>query len=141
VVRTATRQPQCGHGRTAVTPAAVASARYWTGARLPADDTDTIGNEPAAPPPHTIQQLGTYLHDILDADTPAERKAAVEALIAEIRITEEGIIPVFRIPGPGSPHPRRNQHNQRQRGPGSRNGSIGRVGRWAERTSVRTAMS
>jgi hypothetical protein len=67
--------------------------------------TDTIGNEPAAPPPHTIQRLGTYLHDILDAGTPAERKAAVEALIAEIRITEEGIIPVFRIPGPHSPIP------------------------------------
>ena len=32
-------------------------------------------------------------------------KAAVEALIAEIRITGEGIIPVFRIPGPRSPIP------------------------------------
>jgi hypothetical protein len=29
VVRTATRQPQCGHGWTAVTAAAVASARCW----------------------------------------------------------------------------------------------------------------
>ena len=67
--------------------------------------TDTIGDQPAAPPPHTIERLGTYLHDILDAGTPAERKAAVEALIAEIRITEEGIIPVFRIPGPRSPIP------------------------------------
>ena len=67
--------------------------------------TDTIGDEPAAPPPHTIAQLGTYLHDILDTGTPAERKAAVEALIDEIRITEEGIIPVFRIPGPHSPIP------------------------------------
>jgi site-specific DNA recombinase len=55
--------------------------------------TDTIGDQPAAPPPHTIQRLGTYLHDILDAGTPAERNAAIEALIAEIRITEEGIIP------------------------------------------------
>jgi site-specific DNA recombinase len=67
--------------------------------------TDTIGDEPAAPQPRTIQQLGAYLHDILDAGTPAQRKAAVEALIDEIRITEEGIIPVFRIPGPSSPIP------------------------------------
>jgi site-specific DNA recombinase len=67
--------------------------------------TDTIGDEPAAPAPHTIAQLGAYLHDILDAGTPAERKAVIEALIAEIRITEEGIIPVFRIPGPRSPIP------------------------------------
>ena len=67
--------------------------------------TDTIGDQPAAPPPHTIERLGTYLHDILDVGTPAERKAAVEALIAEIRITGEGIIPVFRIPGPRSPIP------------------------------------
>jgi len=67
--------------------------------------TDAIGDEPAAPPSHTIERLGTYLHDILDSGTPAERKAAVEALIAEIRITGEGIIPVFRIPGPRSPIP------------------------------------
>ncbi len=67
--------------------------------------TDTIADQPAAPPPATIAQLGTYLHDILDAGTPAQRKAAVEALIDEIRITEEGIIPVFRIPGPRSPIP------------------------------------
>jgi hypothetical protein len=67
--------------------------------------TDTIGNEPAAPPPRTIQRLGTYLHDILDAGTPAQRKAAIEALIAEIRIAEEGLIPVFRIPSPNSPIP------------------------------------
>jgi site-specific DNA recombinase len=69
------------------------------------DITDTISDEPAAPPPHTITQLGTYLHTILDTGTPAERKAAIEALIAEIRITDEGLIPVFRIPGPHSPIP------------------------------------
>src|SRR5450755_672296 len=66
--------------------------------------TDIIGTEATAPPPPaTIERLGAYLRDILDAGIPAERKAAVEALIAEIRITEEGIIPVFRIPGQAAP--------------------------------------
>jgi site-specific DNA recombinase len=33
----------------------------------------------------------------------AERKAAIKALVAEIRITDEGLIPVFRIPRPRTP--------------------------------------
>lgn len=37
--------------------------------------------------------------------TQAERKAAIEAFVAEIRLTEEGVIPVFRIPGPRTPIP------------------------------------
>jgi hypothetical protein len=36
----------------------------------------------------------------------AERKAAIEALVAEIRVTDEGLIPVFRIPA-RAPQPRR----------------------------------
>jgi site-specific DNA recombinase len=37
--------------------------------------------------------------------TPGERKAAIETFVAEIRITDEGVIPVFRIPGPYTPIP------------------------------------
>ena len=62
--------------------------------------SDTMGNEPAPPPPGTIERLQTFLADTLASGTPAEHKAAIEALVAEIRITDEGVIPVFRIPGP-----------------------------------------
>lgn len=40
--------------------------------------------------------LGTWAQD---------GREVIEALIAEIRITEEGVIPVFRIPGPRTPVP------------------------------------
>ena len=40
--------------------------------------------------------------DIITAGTPAECKTAIEALTAEIRITQEGIVPVFKIPPPGT---------------------------------------
>ncbi len=42
--------------------------------------------------------------------TPGERKAAIEAFIAEIRLTEAGVIPVFRIPGPHTPIPDTSNH-------------------------------
>lgn len=30
--------------------------------------------------------------------TPTERKAAIETLIAEVQLTDQGVIPVFKIP-------------------------------------------
>jgi site-specific DNA recombinase len=63
--------------------------------------TDTIDAEPAAPPAATIDAIRTYLGHVIADGTSAERKAAIEALIAEVRITDERIIPVFKIPGPG----------------------------------------
>jgi site-specific DNA recombinase len=64
-----------------------------------------MGSEPTPPPPGTIERLHTYLADTIASGTPAERKAAIEALVAEVRVTEEGVIPVFRIPGPRTPIP------------------------------------
>jgi site-specific DNA recombinase len=66
---------------------------------------DAMGSEPAAPPPGTIERLQAYLADAITSGSANELKAAIEALIAEIRITEEGVIPVFRIPGPRTPIP------------------------------------
>jgi site-specific DNA recombinase len=66
---------------------------------------DAMGSEPTAPPPGTIERLQTYLADTITSGTQAERKAVIEALVAEIRITEEGVIPVFRIPEPSTPIP------------------------------------
>jgi site-specific DNA recombinase len=64
-----------------------------------------MGNEPTAPPPGTIERLQTYLADTIACGTTAERKAAIEPFVAEVRITEEGVIPVFRIPEPSTPIP------------------------------------
>jgi len=69
---------------------------------------DAMDGEPAPPPPGTIERLQTYLADTIASGTRAERKVAIEALVAEIRITEEGVIPVFKIPGPRSPIPGEN---------------------------------
>ena len=66
---------------------------------------DTIGAEPAPPPAGVIERLQTHLADVMTGGTPGERKAAIEAFVAEIRITDEGVIPVFRIPGPHTPIP------------------------------------
>ena len=51
----------------------------------------------------SIGRLQAYLANTIASGTPAERKAAIETLVAELRITEEGVIPVFKIPGPRSP--------------------------------------
>jgi site-specific DNA recombinase len=67
--------------------------------------TEALSHEPAPPPADVIEDLQAYLADAIASGTPAERKAAIEALVAEVRITEDGLIPVFRIPGPPSPVP------------------------------------
>jgi site-specific DNA recombinase len=61
--------------------------------------------QPAPPPPGTIERLRAYLHRVTTVGTPTERKAAVEALIAEVQITDQGVIPVFKIPTQETPLP------------------------------------
>ena len=65
---------------------------------------DAMGREPA-PRPGTLERFQAYLAETIANGTPAERKAAIEALVSEVRITEEGVIPVFRVPGPCTPIP------------------------------------
>ena len=65
---------------------------------------DAMGREPA-PPPGTLERFQAYLAETIANGTPAERKAAIEALVSEVRITEEGVIPVFRVPGPARRFP------------------------------------
>lgn len=65
------------------------------------DIADTIQEQPAAPSPSTIERIRAHLGHVIAEGTSAERKATIEDLIAEIRITDdEQIIPVFKIPGP-----------------------------------------
>ncbi len=67
---------------------------------------DDIEHEPIAPEPTTLDRIRTHLAHVIANGTSAERKATIEQLIAEIRITDdERIIPVFKIPGPDTAIP------------------------------------
>ncbi|MBT8224108.1 MAG: recombinase family protein [Dactylosporangium sp.] len=63
------------------------------------DLEDELAAVPTPPRPGTIKQLQTHLIHIITEGSPTERKRAIEALIAEVRITRQGeVIPVFKIP-------------------------------------------
>jgi site-specific DNA recombinase len=62
--------------------------------------TDAIDDQPTAPEPSTLARIRAHLDRVITEGTSAERKATIEDLIAEIRIEDERIIPVFKIPGP-----------------------------------------
>lgn len=57
-----------------------------------------LATQPAPPPPATITRIREHLTTIMASGTPTERKAAIETLIAEVRLTDQGIVPVFKIP-------------------------------------------
>ena len=62
---------------------------------------DAIEHEPVAPSPATLDRIREHLARVIADGSSAERKATIEQLIAEIRITKDDqVIPVFRIPGP-----------------------------------------
>ena len=48
-----------------------------------------------------------YLATIMTSGTPTERKAATETLIHEVQLTEQRVIPVFKIPTNETPLPDR----------------------------------
>ncbi|MFD2768257.1 recombinase family protein [Micromonospora eburnea] len=60
-------------------------------------ETD-LAAQPAPPPPGTITRIRDHLSMIMTSGTTAERKAAIETLIAEVRLTDQGVVPVFKIP-------------------------------------------
>ncbi|MEV6631610.1 recombinase family protein [Actinoplanes sp. NPDC051470] len=65
-----------------------------------AEITDLISDEPTAPSPSTLARIRDHLHHVIADGTSAERKATIEKLVAEVRITDnDEIIPVFRVPG------------------------------------------
>jgi site-specific DNA recombinase len=54
---------------------------------------------PAPPPAATLRQVADHIDEIIGAGTRTQRKALIEALVAQVRITGAGrIVPVFRIP-------------------------------------------
>ena len=53
------------------------------------------------PPPTTLNDVANAISGIVTTGTTHQRKALIEALIAEIKITAPGqAVPVFRIPQP-----------------------------------------
>ncbi|SDZ24437.1 site-specific DNA recombinase [Micromonospora pattaloongensis] len=53
---------------------------------------------PAPPPPGTITRIRDHVSTIMTSGTTTGRKAAIETLIAEVRLTDQGVVPVFKIP-------------------------------------------
>lgn len=54
---------------------------------------------PAPPPAATLRQVADHIDEIIGAGTHTQRKALIEALVADVRITGPGrVVPVFRIP-------------------------------------------
>jgi site-specific DNA recombinase len=63
--------------------------------------TDQLSHAPIAPPAMILDELTNHIADIIHTGNPAQRKALIEALVAEVKITgPHTIIPVFRIPQP-----------------------------------------
>jgi site-specific DNA recombinase len=63
--------------------------------------TDQLSHAPVAPPAMILDELTNHIADIIHTGNPAQRKALIEALVAEVKITgPHTIIPVFRIPQP-----------------------------------------
>jgi site-specific DNA recombinase len=61
---------------------------------------------PAAPPAATLRQVADHIADIVAAGSHSQRKALIEALIHQIKITGPGrIVPVFRIRQPAAEEP------------------------------------
>ena len=56
------------------------------------------GHRPNPPDPAAIAHLRRHLADVLTHGTPGQRKAIIETHVAEIRIDETRLIPIFMIP-------------------------------------------
>ncbi len=57
--------------------------------------------EPAMPRPATLRDIADHIDQIIAAGSHSQRKALIEALVAQVKITAPGrIVPVFRVPQP-----------------------------------------
>lgn len=65
----------------------------WAAAR-PVEPSATC----ATTRPGTIATIRDYLSTIMTSGSDTERKAAIETLIAEVQLTDQGVTPVFKIP-------------------------------------------
>lgn len=62
---------------------------------------DQLTDAPQPVPKATLAQVADYISEIIASGTENQRKALIETLIAEIKITAaDRIVPIFRIPQP-----------------------------------------
>ena len=62
---------------------------------------EQVAAVPTAPPAAILWQVADHIGDIVASGSHSQRKALIEVLIAQIKITGPGrIVPVFRIPQP-----------------------------------------
>ncbi len=60
-----------------------------------------LASAPAMPPPAALCQVADRISEVIRAGSHNQRKALIEALVAQVKITGPGrIVPVFRIPQP-----------------------------------------
>jgi hypothetical protein len=87
-------------------PASATSASNWPSNR-PAAPNSTPNSPPNQPRPNQTPSPAsrTYLKHVIATGTTAACKAAIEALIAEVKLTDQGVIPMFKIPTPDTPMP------------------------------------
>jgi site-specific DNA recombinase len=65
------------------------------------DLAEQVAAVPGTPPAATLRQVADRIADIVASGSHSQRKALIEVLIAQIKITGPGrIVPVFRIPQP-----------------------------------------
>lgn len=65
----------------------------------------TIHNAPTLPDPTTLTDIADHITTLIATGSDQTRKALIETLIAEIKITgPDTIVPVFRIPQPTTSH-------------------------------------
>jgi site-specific DNA recombinase len=72
-------------------------------------------SEAAIPPPAMLREVAGHIDQIIAAGSHSQRKALIDALVAQVKITGPGrIVPVFRIPQP-EPGPALNRTADRSR--------------------------
>jgi hypothetical protein len=78
-----------------------------------------LNHQPEPPTPGTLDALRACLNRLVAAGTSGERKRAIEALVHEVKITEHGMIPVFKNPKRRErPHvAQRRRHRRHERRP------------------------
>jgi site-specific DNA recombinase len=60
-----------------------------------------LASAPAMPPPAALRQVADHISEVIRAGSHNQRKALIEALVTQVKITGPGrIVPLFRIPQP-----------------------------------------
>lgn len=60
-----------------------------------------LDEQPATPDTTTLAEVADHIHEIINSGTPNERKALIETLVPQVKITgPDRLVPVFRIPQP-----------------------------------------